>query len=246
MNRSSTPSRRRRYAVLGAATLTAICGGGAQGSDPAPTVEPAPLPPADTNALRGVDRALATEEGRVRVRVILREQALMAAADSPRFAKLARPAPDPAAREAAQKSPVKITAVETAAAIDSEGAFEDAVATLEDEAAKSDADVDVVAAEVKRTGGHVVEEEILPATVVARVDADAARRARAARRRRGDRGRAHAATCDGRLGRLRWGAELVGRRIHWRRGRKRRGARRRGRVERDPRPDAPCLLRSDD
>lgn len=156
---SPSPSNRRSRLrvpcfVLAATFLAAILAAGAGADSVAPEIAIEPLPPAETWTDSGVEPALANERGRVRVRVVLNSQPLLAAAAASRFQRLAWPV----GRGRQVSTP--------------ERSYDRAIKGLEDEAAAAAADVDDVAAAIEGLGGRVLAQDVLPAAVVARADVD--------------------------------------------------------------------------
>ena len=160
-------------AVVTAATVVSLAAGpgGAGGVEGAPSVELAPLPKAETWRHSGVAPELRDERGMVRVRMTLRSQPLLEAAARPRIADQLQLAPDPSAQRAAAEHPGRITATEKAAARRAEVSYEGAVDQLQPKADDSDLDVDQVARLIRRRGGEVLDRELIPAAVVARLPA---------------------------------------------------------------------------
>ncbi len=130
-----------------------------------------PLPVARTWSDRGVSAALATQRGPVRVRLLLRDQPLLAAAADPAMRASLQTAPTAAARRAAATHPRRITAVEKAGARAAESSYEGAVADLQPYAAASEADLARLAERLERRGVEALATELVPAAVVARVPA---------------------------------------------------------------------------
>lgn len=159
-------------AVAIATGALALLGGSAGATGSAPSVELLPLAAAETWSDHGVDPALERKSGTVRVRILLRSQPLLEAASSDRFQDLAQPAPDPGAQNAAAAHPGRITGTEKAAARAGERSYERAVDSIDSTAAESSEDLDYVAAEIRSSGGVVLDRELIPAAVIARVDID--------------------------------------------------------------------------
>ena len=155
----------------GIAAVALATGAGAAAPGPGASIDAPSLPPAESWSKRGVDPALADEEGMVRVRVILRDQALLAAASDPTIQAQLQTAPAASSRTAAADHPGRITGIEKADAREAEGNYEDAVDDLQPAAAETGDDVDQVAAQIRRSGGEVLDSEIVPAAVIARIPA---------------------------------------------------------------------------
>ncbi len=149
-----------------------VAAGQAGASAPAPTLEVPELPPAESWSDRGLEPELTAERGEVRVRLILRDQDLLAAAIDPDVQAMLQTAPAPSSAEAAARHPHRISAIEKANARVAEGNYEDAVDQLQPAADASGDEVDRVAARVRRSGGQVLGSEIAPAAVIALVPAE--------------------------------------------------------------------------
>lgn len=171
--RASRPvASRAGVGVLFAALAAAFAVGDAGAAAPESAIDPAMLPPAQTWSDRGVDSELTAKPGSVRVRLILRDQDLLAAAAELRIRQKLQTAPTPTSRRAARDYPARITEGEKAAALEAEGNYEDAIVELQPAADQTSVDIDRVAAKVRQSGGVVLGSEIVPAAVIARVPAD--------------------------------------------------------------------------
>lgn len=174
---TSSQPRRARMALcvaFGVAIVTAAVNSGA-GAAPESVAgsDPDALPPAETWTDGGVARTLLEkEEGMVRVRLVLRDQALLAAASNPEIREQLQTAPAPISRRVAARHPNRITQTEQDTAIEAESSYERAIDELQPAADDASDDVERVAAQVEAAGGTVVESDIVPATVIARVPAD--------------------------------------------------------------------------
>lgn len=174
----STNAQRRRgsHAVSGAflgglITVAVTLAGAAAATGPAPdsSIAPPVLPAPDTWSDRGVDSSLLDQDGMVRVRLILRNQPLLAAAAEPEAQERLRSGSSRG--RGALVSPKRISGSEKAAALRAERTYEAAIETLQPAADEASAGVDRVIARVEATGGRLITSGVAPAAVVARLPA---------------------------------------------------------------------------
>jgi hypothetical protein len=124
-------------------------------------------------AHRGATHSLSASRGDVRVRIVVRAQPVLAAVARPSFQSLVRPTETLSSRREAQDHPLTITSREKRAARSEEESFEAAVERLADEADSSSAQLADLTRRVEALGGVVRAQELLPAALIARVDARA-------------------------------------------------------------------------
>lgn len=151
--------------TVGACFVAGVAGATSAGG--APRAET--LTPAETWSDRGVEPALGDGRGNIRVRVVLRTQALLTAASEPAIQAGLQVAASPG--EVARRNPWRISAGEKAVARGAEDRYELAVGELQPVADQTVRDLDHAAAQIRRVGGDVIGSELVPAAVIARVPA---------------------------------------------------------------------------
>src|SRR6266511_298168 len=173
--RTSLPSREMRsvqrragFAALVAAAIAAVT---LASQAPAERGGASGLPRADIDVPRGLDPALeSVAEGKlVRVRILLREQPVVAAAQRLAFQRHIETRQAGRVRRLARRTPLRVSPAERQIAAAAEQSYEDAVASLADEAASAMGDQDDLAKAIRRGGGVVLGREPVPSSIVARV-----------------------------------------------------------------------------
>ena len=152
-----------------AAAITTGAGAAAPGAGGS-SVQPS-LPRAETWSERGVDPGLVGAAGMLRVRLLLRDQALLSAASAPDIQEQLQLDPLSSSRRAAADHPGGITEAEKSSALRAEASYEASIEELQPAADSAAADVDDVEALVRSSGGKVISSEIAPAAVIARIPA---------------------------------------------------------------------------
>lgn len=154
---------------IGVAAVALATGAGAAAPVVGASIDAPDLPAADTWSDRGIDPALVGERASVRVRLVLRDQALLSAAVAPDARSQLQPTTSLSSRRGVAEVGGRITQAEQATALEAEASYEDAVEALQPSADETADDIDRVAAQVRRSGGKVLATDIAPAAVVARL-----------------------------------------------------------------------------
>jgi serine protease AprX len=134
-----------------------------------PPVDRAAVPRADLDIPRGVHPALREDDETVRVRILLRSQPVLHEVQSARFQRSIEMRSVARARRLAHRSPEQLSVAERRLVLRAEQRYETAVASLQDEVARSREQQIALESVVVRAGGRVSDVESAPSSIVARV-----------------------------------------------------------------------------